>query len=108
MLPHPSGKIRCGAKVKRAVAPVCHDVDPSAHGLRIAAESCGGNQETWVAGTSPATGELREDYAGSGDMAAVPKPRTKAPRLTVTAPGRRRRSSRRHSPSLRGRRQLTL
>src|ERR1700736_2137327 len=34
MFPHPSGKVRCGANIKRAVAPVCHDVDPSAHGAQ--------------------------------------------------------------------------
>src|SRR5438445_6290144 len=31
MLPHPSGQIDGGADVKRSVAPVGHDVDPSAH-----------------------------------------------------------------------------
>src|SRR5262245_14840795 len=80
MFPHSPGEFRCGTNVKRAVTLVCHNVDPSAHGFRIASEWCGGNQKTWVAGPSPATGILfgcTENRClatgrGSPDSSAVP------------------------------------
>src|SRR5205823_1186319 len=46
VFPHSSGKFRCGANVKRAVAPVCHGCRP----IRPWVQDCRvvANQMTWV------------------------------------------------------------